>query len=306
LLFNYARGVADRDDSETAEVRAELADYTFSLSRFVEEATKHAAPASVVRPKLEMHVDQLLQQTDAYARGDYGRAFALERESYAHMFRLGKALATGMVMGKVLRSRPSLTVRRSSCGHGWGCSWGEHAELAVDAIRSGVSNSPDFSAAAAVLDGNSRDLTAAIQSVFGGDSAARFQMLWADHIDAFVAYPRSLATNDATGRDAAGARLQQFNADFAGFLSTSTQGRVAAPGLADAFVMYEDLLMRQIDAYAKRDYRTAHQLSYDGFAPMFVLAADAATAVGNTVAADMPSGGAQMGGGGMVAIPSAH
>jgi hypothetical protein len=44
-----------------------------------------------------------------------------------------------------------------------------------------------------------------------------FQTLWADHIDAFVAYTRSLATNDAAGRDAAWARLQQFNADFAGF-----------------------------------------------------------------------------------------
>jgi hypothetical protein len=44
LLFNYARGVADRDDSVTAEVRAELADYTVSLSRFVEEATKTGRP----------------------------------------------------------------------------------------------------------------------------------------------------------------------------------------------------------------------------------------------------------------------
>jgi hypothetical protein len=41
--------------------------------------------------------------------------------------------------------------------------------------------------------------------------------------------------------------------------------------------MDEDLLMRQIDAYAKRDYRPAHQLSYDAFAHVFVLAADAAT-----------------------------
>jgi hypothetical protein len=130
--------------------------------------------------------------------------------------------------------------------------------------------------------------------------------LWADHVDAFVAYTRSLATNDAAGKDAARARLQRFNADFAGFLSTSTQGRLGASALADAFVMREDQLMRQIDAYAKRDYRMAHQLSYDAFAHMFVLAADAATAIGNTVVAHMPTGGAQTGGGGMAAIPSAH
>jgi hypothetical protein len=88
--------------------------------------------------------------------------------------------------------------------------------------------------------------------------------------------------------------------------TAGTHGRVTAPVLADAFVMREDLLMRQIDAYVKRDDRTAHRLSYDAFAHMFVLAADAATAIGNTVAAHMPTGGAQTGGGGMVAIPSAH
>jgi hypothetical protein len=85
LLFNYTLGVADKDDSVTVEVRAELAGYTFSLSRFPEEATKQAARASVVRPELETHLDQLLQQTDAYSQGDYGRVFALERGSYAHM-----------------------------------------------------------------------------------------------------------------------------------------------------------------------------------------------------------------------------
>jgi hypothetical protein len=305
-LFNHARGVADKDDSVTAEARTGLADYTFSLSRFLEEATKHAAPASVVRPELDKHVDQLLQQTDAYAQGDYGRAFALERDSYAHMFPLGKALATGIVVGGGAAVPAEFDSPAQQLRSRLGMLLGEHAELAVDAMRSGVANSPDFSAAAGALDGNTRDLTAAIDSVFGGDSAARFQTLWADHIDAFVAYTQALATNDAAGKDAARARLQQFNTDFAGFLSTSTQGRLAAPALADAFVMHEDLLIRQIDAYAQHDYRTAHQLSYEAFQHMFVLAADAATAIGNTVAAQTPKGGPQTGGAAMAAIPPAH
>jgi hypothetical protein len=306
LLFNYARGVADKDDSVAAQARTELADYTFSLSRFLEEATKHAAPASVVRPELDKHVDQLLQQTDAYAQGDYGRAFALERESYAHMFPLGKALATGIVVGEGAAVPAEFDSPAQQLRSRLGMLLGEHAELAVDAMRSGVANAPDFSAAAGALDGNTRDLTAAIETVFGGDSAARFQTLWADHIDAFVAYTRSLATEDSAGKDAARTRLQQFNAAFADFLSSSTQGRLRAPALADAFVMHEDLLIRQIDAYAKHDYRTAHQLSYEAFQHMFVLAADAATAIGDTVAAHMPKGGAQTGGGGMAAVPSAH
>ena len=98
-LFDYSRGVADKDEAVKSQARRQLDDYTTKLSQFLEAATKKAAPASVVAAELRMHVDQLLQQVDAYASGDYERAFALERESYAHMFPLGKALAAGIVTG---------------------------------------------------------------------------------------------------------------------------------------------------------------------------------------------------------------
>ena len=88
----------------------------------------------------------------------------------------------------------------------------------------------------------------------------------------------------------ANARLKQFNADFSAFLTTSTQGRLAAPALADAFAMHEDLLQQQINAYAQRDYPTAHRLSFDAYQHMFTLAAQAATAIGETVAAQSPQG----------------
>ena len=89
FLFDYARGVADEDVEVQADARNKLDAYTGELSQFLEAATNGAAPASAVRPGLQMHVDHLVQQTDAYAVGDYARAFALERESYAHMFPIG-------------------------------------------------------------------------------------------------------------------------------------------------------------------------------------------------------------------------
>jgi hypothetical protein len=151
-------------------------------------------------------------------------------------------------------------------------------------MRSGISNTDDFSAAATALDGNTRDLTAAIEGVFWAATAAQFQALWADHIDAFVAYTRAQTTNDSALKADAAGRFKKFNTDFAAFLSTSTQGRLTAPPLAEAFVMHEDLLLRQVDAFAKRDYQTAHQLAYDAYQHMYALAAKAATAIGDTVA----------------------
>ena len=99
-LFDYSRGVADKDEAVKSQARRQLDDYTTNLSQFLEAATKKAAPAPVVAAQLRMHVDHLLQQVDAYASEDYERAFALERESYAHMFPLGKALAAGIVAGE--------------------------------------------------------------------------------------------------------------------------------------------------------------------------------------------------------------
>jgi hypothetical protein len=304
-LFNYARGVADKDEAAKSQARRQLDDYTTNLSQFLEAATNKAAPASVVAPELRMHVDQLLQQVDAYARGDYVRAFALERESYAHMFPLGKTLAAAIVTG----GGAGLPVDFDSPAHQLqsrlGMLLGEHAELAVDAMRSGVSNSPDFPAAGAALDANTREITAVIESVFGVASAGSFQALWADHIDAFVTYTQGLVADDAALENAATERLKDFNAHFAAFLSTSTQGRLDAPALADAFVMHEDHLLRQIKAFAERDYSTAHELSFDAYQHMFALAAQAATAIGDTVAAQSPTGGPQTGAGGMAAAQGA-
>jgi hypothetical protein len=80
-LFNYSRGVADEDEAVKSQARRQLDDYTTNLSQFLEAATKKAAPAPVVAAQLRMHVDQLLQQVDAYASEDYERAYAHERES---------------------------------------------------------------------------------------------------------------------------------------------------------------------------------------------------------------------------------
>ena len=300
-LFNYARGVADNDAAVKSKARRQLDEYTTALSAFVETATKKAIPASVLAPKLQMHVDQLLEQVDAYAAEDYKRAFAVERESYAHMFPLGKALAAGIVTGEGTALPADFDSPERELQSQLGMLLGEHAELAVDAMRSGFSNFADFPAAAAALDQNTHELTGMIESVFGAASARSFQTLWSAHIDDFVTYTQALATDDAALEATAKERLERFNAHFATFLSTSTHGRLATPTLADAFVMHEDLLFQQINAYAKQDYSTAHQVAYDAYKHMFAVAAQAATAIGETMMAKSPKGPAETGVGGMAA-----
>jgi hypothetical protein len=298
-VFNYARGVADDDAAVMSEARGQLDGYVADLSGFLDEATDQAMPAEVVADELRIHVDLLLEQVDAYAAEDYERAFQLERETYAHMFPLGKALAAGIVTGEGGELPADFDSPARELQSQLGMRFGEHAELAVDAMRSGISNYPDFPVAAATLDQNTGEITAVIESVFGAASARSFQALWSDHIDAFVAYTQALAQQDEAAQDAAEVRLTEFNSEFANFLSTSTDGRLGTAALADAFVMHEEMLLRQINEYAAADYVTAHQVSYAAYQHMFALADQAATAIGETVAAGSPQGGAQTGDGGM-------
>ena len=172
-VFNYARGVADDDAAVKAEARRQLDGYTTDLSEYLAEATHQAMPADVVADELHMHVDQLLEQVDAYAAEDYERAFQLERECYAHMFPLGKALAAGIVTGEGTELPAEFDSPAAELQSQLGMTFGEHAELAVDAMRSGVSGLPDFPAAAGALDQNTTELTGMIESVFGAESARR-------------------------------------------------------------------------------------------------------------------------------------
>jgi hypothetical protein len=301
-VFNYARGVADDDAAVKSEARNQLDDYVPELSEFLAEATHQAMPVEVVAEELRMHVGHLLEQVDAYAAEDYERAFQAERESYAQMFPLGKALATGIVTGEGAELPAEFDSPAAELQSQLGMTLGEHAELAVDAMRSGISGLPDFPAAAGALDQNTSELTGMIESVFGAESAGSFQKLWGDHIDAFVAYTQALAGKDEAAQEAAQARLTGFNSDFAQFLSTATQGRLETAALADAFVMHEQMLMQQINEYAAADYATAHQVSYDAYQHMFALAEQAATAIGETAAAGNPKGGAETGVGGTAAL----
>jgi hypothetical protein len=300
-LFNYARGVADDAAAVTSQARSQLDAYVIDLSEYLAEATNGEVSAEVIGEELRMHVDQLLEQVDAYAAEDYKRAFQLERESYAHMFPLGKALAAGIVTGEGGHLPKEFGSPSTELQSQLGMKFGEHAELAVDAMRSGISGLADFPAAAGALDQNTRELTAIVESVFGAESARAFQALWADHIDAFVEYTQALAKQDEAAEDAAKSRLTQFNDEFARFLSTSTQGRLGTAALADAFVMHEDMLLQQINAYAEADYSTAYEVSYEAYQHMFALAEQAATAIGETVTAKGPKRGPNTGGGGMAA-----
>jgi len=107
-----------------------------------------------------------------------------------------------------------------------------------------------------------------------------------------------VAGNDGAGRQAALDKLRGFEGRLAAFLGTATGSRIPPAELASAFLHHDQMLTQQVDAMAGKDYAKAHELAYGAYQDMFGLARQLAAAFGDTVAAQLPQGGAETGAGG--------
>jgi hypothetical protein len=299
-LFNYSRGLATDDAAARDDARAKLVSFETGLADFFSSASQGRLPQDAARAAVTTHVEHLLGQADAYAARDYARAENLYRENYSHTFDLGHTLATTLLPPGQAASLQEPSWRlRSALDR----LLGEHVALAVAALRAGGTNSPDFPATADALNGNTSDLSAAVGTLFGEPAGQQFMSLWADHVDELVAYTTGVAAHDDTRRDAARRSLRDFEGKLAAFLDSATGSKVPATDLAKAFLAHDDMLTQQVDAFANKDYRRAHELAFDTYQDMFGLSRRLSDAFGDTVAARLPQGGARTGAGGTARPP---
>jgi hypothetical protein len=294
-LFNYSRGLATDDTAARDDAKTQLVDFENQLADFFSSASQGRLPRDAARAAVQMHVEHLTGQADAYAAKDYARSDALYRETYAHTFDLGHALAATLLPPDQAAAldQPSWRLRSALDR-----LLGEHVALAVGALRAGGTNSPDFPAAADALNGNTRDLAAAMGTLFGPQAGQQFLSLWADHIDQLVSYTAGVAADDPAKRDAAKASLRDFEGRLAAFLASATGNKMHSADLAKAFLSHDEMLTQQVDAFAGRDFPRAHDLAYSTYQDMFGLSGRLAEAFGDTVAARLPQGGAHTGAGG--------
>ncbi len=295
-LVAYASAIADQDDAARDRARAEIVRDEQELAAFFAGASNGRLPLAAARQAVVQHVRHLTEQADAYAARDYATADRLYRTGYQHTYDMGLALSDAL-----LPARDRATLRepiwrlRSQLGK----LLAEHTVLMEDLTRAAVTRSGDFTASAEMINGNTRDLTAAIDTLFGGPAAKQFQSLWAEHVDSLVAYADAAADRDAGRQEKARADLRRIEQRMSVFLAGATGGRLTRPDLAAALHHHDEMLMRHADAYAARDFRTAHDIAYETYEGMFDLARLLADAFGAEVAARLPRGGAQTGHGGL-------
>lgn len=99
-FVRYTVALKGKDKGGQTQAVNDLKGYIGSFSGFLAAATK--LPPAAVRARINMHVMLLKGQIDAYSRGQYAKAYRLERTAYKHMFMTGDVLAAAIAKQKNL------------------------------------------------------------------------------------------------------------------------------------------------------------------------------------------------------------
>jgi hypothetical protein len=294
-LVSYAGALADHNASEQKSSKAELLEYENGLADFFSGASQGRLPRADARAAVHMHVDHLTGQADAYAAKDYKTADELYRDGFQHTYALGLALDNALLpKADVAVLQQPIWRLRSQLGE----LLAEHAVLIEDTTRAAASNTPDFTAAGDEMNANTKDISAAIGTLFSTAAGKQFQGMWASHVDALVSYGAATAAKDQARQQTAKDRLATFEKQMSAFLGGATNHKLTDAQYSAALRDHDQMLMQHADAYAVKDYVQAHDIGYETYDHMFDLARTLADAFGESVAEKLPHGGAQTGYGG--------
>ncbi|MBW3604620.1 MAG: hypothetical protein KY460_06835 [Actinobacteria bacterium] len=294
-LFSYAAGVRDGDEAAIDDAKAQLAEYVDQQSALLADATNGKLSASLAATKLQMQIDLLLFQIDAYGTHNYAQAYELERAAFANMYPLGAAIAAAAAGED---PRTISTSPREETASSLALLMDEHVELSIDVVRAGASGASEFGAAASALDDNTADLTSALDTLLGSRRAKRFNRRWVRHVDLLMRYTVAVAEDDVAARTALQRKLDKTMSGFGPALAKATGGKVKAKAIANDMTTHQYQMLDQISAYINANYEQAHDTAYDAYVHMNDLAQRLGNALGKAVRDGLPRGGAATGGGG--------
>ena len=95
FFVDYTVGTATEDDAKKTKAGEDLAGYSRDFGAFLAGATD--LPADVLSAELDSHIKHLAGSIDAYAAGDYAKAYDLMGMGYSHMWATGDVLSEAIV-----------------------------------------------------------------------------------------------------------------------------------------------------------------------------------------------------------------
>ncbi|AJD89509.1 hypothetical protein JMA_01920 [Jeotgalibacillus malaysiensis] len=279
-FVDYVTATAEGNQEGIDQALADLEEYKMEQAAFFATATEDRLPAAALEEGLQMHIDMLLAAFDAYAAGDFETAYMQEREAIMHMGGFAEQLSVAIAdqfpdqFENTNPDTPAVDLRAQL-----NYVFTEHAGLAAMAMQDGADGAESFDQAAAALNANADDLSAAVASVYGEDAGAQFSEIWNSHIGYFVDYVVATGEGDTEGQEAAKAELDGYIVEQAAFLDTATEGRVPAADLEAGLTAHVEQLLTAFDSYVAGDYQTAYSSIREAWAHMTMPAAGLSAAI---------------------------
>ncbi|WPP41082.1 copper amine oxidase N-terminal domain-containing protein [Paenibacillus hunanensis] len=147
---------------------------------------------------------------------------------------------------------------------------GEHALLAIIAMQKGIDGKADFDQAAAALNANTDDLSAAVASVYGNAAGDAFKTIWSSHIGYFVDYVKATAANDSAAKQKAKDELNEYKVTQAKFFADANPNLQQA-ALEAGLTEHINMLLTAFDAYVAKDYTKAYDTADQAYKHMFMF-----------------------------------
>jgi hypothetical protein len=294
-IATYAEAATSKDAAAKQAARADLKEYCDDWGAWLAQASNGQVEAAKAEATATARIEELVRQVDAYAAGDYDRAYQTGRQAYQKTFTAGGTLAKASLSGKAAAGLDAAPEQLRSA---FAMLLGEHMELVIDAQRASFAGSEEFQAAAAQVNANTSTLAEAMGAIVGPAKAAEFESAWANHVEGLMAYAAAVAAKDEAAKKTALENLRGFGARLALYFSDIVNNRLPVDALSEALSVHDKHLLEQIDAYAANDYGKSQQLQLAGYEQMLGVANTLVGAIQRTVEAKMPVGGSQTGGGG--------
>jgi hypothetical protein len=295
-LAAYADAAAAGNRTGAQEARAALLATCDDWGSWLAEASGGRVQAAQATRSAQARVGRLMDQVDAYADRDYDQAYKLERQAYQQTYGAGTTLATASLTAK---EAADVDTAPENLRSAFSMLLGEHMELLVDAQRATFAGQPEFEAAAAQVNANTKTLAEALGGIVGPDKAKEFQTAWANHVEGLMAYTAAAAGNDEAAKAVAKENLDGFAERLALYFSDVVRNVLATDPLTEAITAHDEHLIAQVDAYAAKDYARAQQVQDEGYQQMVGVANVLVDAIEKVMAQAMPAGGSKTGGGGM-------
>jgi hypothetical protein len=291
----YAEAVAGSDAAARDKARAALLADADAYGSWLAKASDGQAGAGDAAAELRTHVQQLMDQDDAYAAHDYDQAYRVERDAYEHMFAAGTSLARASAAPKAAATLDTPVEKLRTA---FAMLLGEHMQLIIDAQRATFAGAPEFKAAAAQVNANTAALTKGMGAIVGPKKATEFQSAWAEHVEGLLDYSTAVASNDEAEKAVVREKMRGYGARLALYLSDIVRNELPLEPITQALGEHDQHLVDQINAYAAKRFDEAQEMEVTGYGQMLGVANTLVGAIQRSVKPQLPVGGSQTGGGG--------